>query len=165
MQKIILIAVAVVALSQGIAFLNDSYPEGGFVGASKRTEVYQMMASRGEDVAVALRSVTPRCFESVTGQTASPLAVEMFGEVLAGLTTMPSAKLGKEPTEAEIGDHQAQNMAALVASFAPKLAALTESERAAFDQNQSALEDRAPAIVACALEAAHDRLGAGQANG
>ena len=39
MQKIILIAVAVVVLSQGIAFLNDSYPEGGFVGASKRTEV------------------------------------------------------------------------------------------------------------------------------
>jgi hypothetical protein len=165
MQKIILIAVAIVVLSQAISFLNDSYPEGGFVGKSKRDEVFALMATRGDEVAAALRDVTAACFEKAAGGPVSPLAAEMFAETLASLPEMPSAKLGKEPSDQEISEYQAQNMAALTALFAPKLEALTAAERAAFDASQSVLDQNARKIVPCALEAAHGRLQAGQSNG
>lgn len=158
MKKIILWAVAIVVLSQGLKALNNSYPEGGFVAASRREEVFALVPTRGDDVANALRAEVPACLEQAAKGPFSPLAAEMFGEVTASLPKMPSAQAGKLPSDDEISTYQNEHSAELVLRFEPAVLALTDVEFAAFQQGQTVIAQNAPKILQCVFDAAHRKL-------
>ncbi len=161
MKKIIIIAVAIVALSQGISFLNKIYPEGGFIAASRRDAVFALVPSGGDEVSAVLRAEVPACLEATAKGPVSPLAAEMFAEVTASLPKMPSAMEGKVPSDAEITEYQAAHIGDLVTRFDPALQALTEAEFAAFEKGQAMIGDNAQDIIQCIFDAAHGKLIAG----
>jgi hypothetical protein len=158
MKKIIFWAVVIVVLSQGVAFLNNIYPEGGFVASGRRDAVFALVPTRGDEVAAVLRAEVPACLEKAANGPISPLAAEMFAEVTGSLTTMPSAKTGKVPEDDEITAYQADHSADLVARFEPALLALTETEFAVFEKTQSVVDKDAVAIIQCIFDAAHSKL-------
>ena len=158
MKKIIIIAVAVVLLSQALALLNRIYPEGGFIASARRDAVFALIPTRGEEVSAALRAAVLPCLERSAKAPVAPLAAEMFAEVVASIPQMPSAMDGKAPSEAEITKYQADLIPGLTVRFGSALLALTDAEFAEFKTSQAIANQHAQDIMQCAFDAAHAKL-------